>query len=329
VHVSNLFEMQATSAESNVLNISASLGLSAKVLTKFVAGSPIAEFIKSELRKRNISYCGAEVSPDGPWGVRHQFNIADSGFGVRGPYVYNDRAGEVGRTISPVDYDTERLFKSDGCRLLHMSGLIASMSESTLETCLTLTKAAKENGALVSFDMNYRASFWVGRECELLAAFKEIASKCDILIGNEEEYQFALGIEGPPADGKGLKDGLDSYKGMVERAAVAYPNVKVFATTLREVECSGQHQWGALLRADGLWYEELPRPIRVLDRIGGGDGFVGGLLYGILREWDAEKCLQFAWATGALATTMLSDYATPVDEEQVWSIYKGNARVKR
>ena len=329
VHVSNQYEMQSTSAETNVLNVSASLGLSAKVLTKFVEGSPIASFIKSELRKRNIAYEGVDIAPDGPWGVRHQFNIADSGFGSRGPVVYNDRAGEVGRTIAPEDYDLERIFKTDGCRLVHLSGLIVSMSESTLETCLAIANMAKQTGALVSFDLNYRASFWRGRENELMSAFKEIASLADILIGNEEEYQFALGVEGPPADGTGLTDGIENFKEMVDRAAIAFPNVKIFATTLREVECANEHLWGALLRANGVWYQELPRPIRVLDRIGGGDGFVGGLLYGILKQWEPEKCLKFGWATGALATTMLTDYATPTDEGQVWSIYEGNARVKR
>jgi len=329
VHISNLYEMHSTSAETNVLNVSASLGLSTKVLTKFVAGSPIAVFIKAELRKRNIAYEGAEVKPDGPWGVRHQFNIADSGYGARGPIVYNDRAGEVGRTISADDYDLERIFKTDGCRIVHLSGLITSMSETTLEACLAIANAAKQNGSLVSFDLNFRASFWRGREKELAAAFKEIASAADIIIGNEEEFQLALGIEGPPADGVGLAAKIEGYKGMVENAARAFPNVKVFATTLREVECANRHQWGALLRAVGNWYEELPRPIQVLDRIGGGDGFVSGLLYGILREWEPEKWLQFGWATGAYATTLLADYVTPADEDQVWSIYKGNARVKR
>jgi 2-dehydro-3-deoxygluconokinase len=116
---------------------------------------------------------------------------------------------------------------------------------------------------------------------------------------------------------------------MIEEAAKAYPNVQVFATTLREVHSANRHSWGAILMAEGRWYEEAPREIDVLDRIGGGDGFVAGLLYGILKGWEAEKWLQFGWAAGALATTMLTDYATPSDEDQVWSIYQGNARVKR
>jgi len=329
VHVSNLYEMQATSAETNVLNISASLGLSAKVLTKFVADSPIARFIKGELRKRCIAFEGAEMEQDGPWGVRHQFNIADSGFGLRGPRVDNDRAGEVGRFIRAEDFDLERLFKTDGCRILHLSGLIAAMSEDTSEACLALSRKARENGTLVSFDLNYRASFWQGREQKLSAVFKEIASSSDILIGNEEDFQLALGVQGPTTGGSGISEKIEGFRDMIGRAAKEYPGISVFANTLREVESANDHLWGAILWANGDWYEELPRLIPVLDRIGGGDAFVGGLLYGILKEWLPEKWLQFGWATGALATTMLTDYATPVDEEQVWSVYKGNARVKR
>lgn len=329
VQTSNVYEMLSTSAESNVLNISSSLGLNAKVLTKFVAGSPIAQFIKAELRKRNIAYEGKEMEPDGPWGCRHQFNIADSGYGMRGPRVWNDRAGEVGRTIVPEDFDLEHIFAQDGCRILHLSGLIAAMSADTGRACVEIARAAGSSGARISFDLNHRASFWAGREAELRKVFSEIASLADILIGNEEDYQLALGIEGPEAGGSDLSGKIEGFKGMIERASKAYPNVSVFANTLREVESANEHQWGAILRADGQWFVEEPRPIPVLDRIGGGDGFVGGVLYGILKGWEPKKWLQFGWATGALATTMLTDYATPADEGQVWDIYKGNARVKR
>jgi 2-dehydro-3-deoxygluconokinase len=116
---------------------------------------------------------------------------------------------------------------------------------------------------------------------------------------------------------------------MIERARKAFPAPSVFATTLREVVSVDCHRWGAILSEGKRWHVIEPREIGVLDRIGGGDGFVGGLLYGILREWDAEKCLQFGWATGALVVTLLTDYAQPADEEQIWSIWKGNARVKR
>ena len=329
VHVSRLYEMQSTSAETNVLNISASLGLNTLVLTRFVKGSAIAEFIKSELRRRGIDYRAAEVEQGDPWGYRHQFNIADSGFGGRGPRVLNDRAGEVGRTISPDDFDLVEIFENDGCKLLHLSGLIAALSPETTKSCLAIARKAKECGTRISFDLNYRASFWAGREEELRASFCEIASISDVLIGNEEDFQLALGIQGPEAGGKGISEKIEGFKEMIERVREAYPNVSVFATTLREVLNANQHNWGAILLADDQWYVEMPREIQVLDRIGGGDGFVGGMLYGILKGWEPEKWIQFGWATGALAATMLTDYASPADEEQVWSIYKGNARVKR
>ena len=116
---------------------------------------------------------------------------------------------------------------------------------------------------------------------------------------------------------------------MVHRAKQRFPGVQVFATTLREVESANEHRWGALLLAGDQWHVAMPRPIPILDRIGGGDGFVGGLLYSLLKGWAPEKCLQFAWATGALATTILEDYATPLVESQVWDVWQGNARVVR
>ena len=159
VQNSNTFYMQATSAESNVLNIASSLGHECLALTKFVKESPIADFIKRQLRARNIRFEGLDVEQGGPWGYRHQFNIADSGFGLRAPRLWNDRAGEVGRTLSIEDFDVERIFGQEGVGILHLSGLIAAMSHETTECCLALAKAAKQYGTLVSFDLNYRATF--------------------------------------------------------------------------------------------------------------------------------------------------------------------------
>ncbi|NLB50359.1 MAG: sugar kinase, partial [Clostridiaceae bacterium] len=313
----------------NVLNISASLGLETKVLTRFVKDSSIARFIKGELRRRNIAYEGPEIPQGGPWGFRHQFNIADSGYGGRGPRVQNDRAGEVGRGLMSSDYDLERLFKHEGCQILHLSGLIAAMSPETTRCCLEVARYAKTQGTRISFDLNHRASFWEGREEELLASFREIASITDILIGNEEDYQLALGIEGPEAGGQEVSEKIDDFKEMITRVRSSYPDAGLFATTLREVFNANEHNWGGILYADGAWQVEEPRPIQVLDRIGGGDGFVGGLLYGIVKGWKPADCLKFAWATGSLASTSINDYASPSDEAQVWAIYEGNARVKR
>lgn len=329
VHCSNTFTMQATSAETNVASVSSYLGLPVKVLTTFVKDSPIALFIKNDLASRHMSYEGRDVPQGGPWGYRHQFNIADSGYGSRGPRVHNDRAGEVGRTLNVKDFDLDRLFGKEGVQIVHLSGLVAALSPENGAFCLELAKAAKKYGTRISFDLNYRASFWKDHEAELGAIFKEIASISDILIGNEEDFQLALGIKGPEAGGKNLADKIESFKGMIGRVKEAYPNTSVFANTLRQVVSTNCHLWGALMLEGENWHVVEPREITVLDRIGGGDAFVGGMLYAILRGWEPEKWIQFGWASGAFTTTFLTDYAQPADEEQIWSVWQGNARVKR
>jgi 2-dehydro-3-deoxygluconokinase len=263
-----------------------------------------------------------EVEQGDPWGYRHQFNIADSGFGGRGPRVHNDRAGEVGRTLNAKDFDLERIFGKEGVQIVHLSGLIAALSPETSNFCLEVARSARKHGTIIS-------SFWKGREKELSKTFHEIASVSDVLIGNEEDFQLCLGIKGPEAGGKEISDKTDSFKEMITRVKAAYPNASVFATTLRQVISANEHLWGAIMLEGDKWQVIEPRPIRVLDRIGGGDGFVGGLLYGILKEWEPDKWIQFGWATGALATTFLTDYAQPADEDMVWSLWSGNARVRR
>lgn len=329
VHSSDTYTMYATSAETNVASISSLLGLPVKVLTTFVKGSPIAQFIKSNLKGRNMDFEGPEVEQGDPWGYRHQFNIADSGYGSRGPRVHNDRAGEVGRTLNVKDFDLERIFGVEGVQIVHLSGLIAALSPETSQFCLEIARTAKKYGTKISFDLNYRASFWKGREKELHENFNEIASVSDILIGNEEDFQLCFEIEGPPAGGEGLHAKIDGFKGLIMKVKETFPNAEVFATTLREVISVNEHLWGAIMLEGNNWHVVEPRQIHVLDRIGGGDGYVGGMLYGILKGWEPAKWPQFGWATGALATTFLTDYAQPADEEMVWSVWKGNARVKR
>ena len=329
MHCSDTFTMQATSAESNVASVSSYLGLKVKVLTTFVKDSPIARFIRDDLAGRHMDCEGKEVPQGGPWGYRHQFNLADSGAGSRGPRVHNDRAGEVGRTLNVKDFDLDRIFGTDGAQVLHLSGLIAALSPETSTFCLELARAARKHDTRVSFDLNHRASFWKGRERELHDVFAEIAGLSDILVGNEEDFQLCLGIEGPEAGGKDLAAKIEGFKGMIDRARGVLPNAAVFATTLREVISTERHLWGAIMSQGENWHIVEPREITVLDRIGGGDGFVGGMLYAVLKGWQPEKWVQFGWAAGALATTMLTDYAQPADEQQVWDIWQGNARVRR
>lgn len=329
VHTSDRYLMMATSAESNVASIPSHLGLPVKVLTNFVEGSPISAFIKANLRARGMAYEGPDLPQGDAWGYRHQFNIADSGYGNRGPRVWNDRSGEVGRALDICAFDTEKLFETEGVKILHLSGLVAALSPHTSQFCVELARRAKAAGTVISFDLNYRASFWKGREEELFTAFDTIARLSDILIGNEEDFQLALRIPGPEAGGADVSDKIGAFVDMIERVKLAYPNASVFATTLREVLSANRHLWGAIvLGPDGVFVAE-PREIGVLDRIGGGDGFVGGLLYALLRGWCLEEAMQFGWASGAYAVTSITDYAAPADEQAIWAIWSGNARVLR
>lgn len=329
VYTSLSFMLQVTSAETNVASVSSYLGLPVKVLTTFVKGSPISSLIKDNLLSRHMEFEGKDIPQGGPWGYRHQFNIADSGYGPRGPRVHNDRAGEVGRTLNAGDFDLDRLFNKEGVEILHLSGLIAALSEQTGSFCLELARIAKKSGTLISFDLNYRASFWKGREKELRGIFSEIAGLSDFLIGNEEDFQLCLGINGPEAGGEGLSDKIDFFKKMIEEVKGKYVGAAVFATTLRQVVDTNSHLWGAIMFEDENWHVIEPKKITVLDRIGGGDGFVGGMLYAILKGWEPEKWIEFGWASGAFAVTLLTDYVTPADEEQIWAIWSGNARIRR
>ncbi len=329
VQVSDRFFLQVTSAESNVGSVASHLGQPVKILTNFVKGSPISMMIKKNLASRFMDFEGPELDQGGAWGYRHQFNIADMGYGNRGARVWNDRAGEVGLELNAKDFDLDRILGEEGAKIVHMSGLIAALSPNTLQFCLDIAHKAKEYGAAVSFDINHRASFWKGREQELRDGFTEIARQCKILIGNEEDFQLALGLEGPEAGGKDIGGKIEGFKGMIKTAHEQFPEVEVFATTLREVVNANHHLWGAILWANDEFYVAEPRDIGVLDRIGGGDSTVGGILYGLIMGWEPEKCLQFGWASGAMTTTYLTDYSAPADEEQIWSIWEGNARIKR
>ena len=177
--------------------------------------------------------------------------------------------------------------------------------------------------------IDYRTSFWENRETELKHVFTEIAKVSDILIGNEEDFQLALSINGPKAGGDELSDKIRSFKEMIKVVEKEFPNAKLVATTLREAVSANEHLWGAIMKTSEGFLVEEPRTIQVHDRIGGGDGFVGGLLYGILTGKTYEEAFQFGWANGALTVSLLNDYSQPMDEEQVLSVYQGNARVRR
>ncbi len=330
VPVSDTFFMQATSAETNVLNVLSALGEETLVLTAFVEESPIAAFIRRRLRERGIDCRGPELPQGGPWGYRHQFNIADAGFGVRGPVVGNDRAGEVGRELESRFYDLEEIFAKEGAAILHLSGLIAALSEKTSALCVELARAAKQHGTAVCFDMNYRASFWEGREKELRARFEELASLSDVLAGADLAacgYDLNEVERGPAGDT--VEARMEDFGRRLDRVRAACPQAAVTVMNYREVLSANRHVFGAVMDYEGRRYTAWPREIEVLDRVGGGDGFLGGLLYGLLKSREPEDCLALGWAAGALAVTERTDYATPESEAQLMRIWGGNAKIRR
>ena len=329
VAASDIFSLQVTSAETNTASILSYLGLPVKVLTTFVKDSPVSKFIKANLRSRNMDFEGADVPQGGPWGYRHQFNIADSGFGLRGPRVHNDRAGEVGKTLNTRDFDFEKIFNDDGVAILHLTGLICALSEETGRFCIELVREAKKHGTIISFDFNYRASFWENRRNELQKVFREIAKEADIIIGNEYDYRLCIGMKFESNEYKDEMSQVENFKETIKQVKTEFPDASIFATTLREIKHSNRHLWGCAMLNGEVWETVEPRQIAVIDRIGGGDAFVGGLLYGILKGFTPKQQIQFAWASGALASTFLTDYAQPDDEEQIWNIWKGNSRIKR
>lgn len=325
VNTATTYELQATSAESNVLSVCASLGLRTKVLTAFVKDHPFSSFIKTQLRARNIGYDGKVFDANGPWGNRHQINIADRGFGVRGAMVTNDRSGEVAANLQTTDFDLDKLFRIDGVKIVHISGLFAAVSLSTAKLCLEIAKIAKENGTIVSFDVNYRASFWKNRQEQLQQTFIEIAQYADILMGNEEDFQLALGIEKVAT----LQSSTQEFMQLGQLVLKRFPNVKVLSTTLRVVLSASKNLWGAMLFDGMKWIVEEPREIEIYDRIGGGDGFASGMLYAILKEYPSEQWMQLGWACGAYVVTLANDFVQIDSEDILHDVYRGNARVKR
>lgn len=307
----------------------ARLGYECLVLTKFIEGSPISQFIQGELRARNIHYEGVSVLQGGPWGYRHQFNIADSGFGLRGPRVWNDRTGEVGRTLSIKEFDIERIFGEEGVSILHLSGLIAALSPETAAFCEELAKRAKAYGTKIAFDLNYRASFWKGREELLQRQVPHHRGACGHPCWQRGRLSACARHSGAGSRRQRSRRQDRGIQGHDRRSEEGLSEREILRN---DAARSDQRQRASLGRDPSRGRRMVRRRAAQDSRVRPHrrrDGFTGGLLYGVFHSFTPEQCLQFAWASGVLAVTDYTDYASPADEEQVWSIYKGNARVKR
>lgn len=263
---------------------------------------------------------------------RNGLNFTERGFGIRGAVGCSDRANTAISQTKPEDFDFDDIFGRQGARWLHTGGIYAALSEQSCETVLAAIKTAKRYGTIVSYDLNYRPSMWsaIGGLEKAREVNKEIAKYVDVMIGNEEDFTACLGfeIEGNDADLKELN--LDAYKKMINEAAKTYPNFKAVATTLREVKTATVNDWSAICWADGEIYKAKDyKGLEIMDRVGGGDSFASGLIYGLMTTADIQLAVDYGAAHGALAMTTPGD-TTMASRKEVEAVMDGvGARVQR
>jgi 2-dehydro-3-deoxygluconokinase len=324
-------DIHVSGGEYNVAaNLSDCFGLRTAVATAMVR-YPIGELVQGRVRETGVIPFYKWFDHDGVWGPNIATVYSDRGMGVRAPVVFYNRSNEAGALLKPGDFDWAAMFKG-GVRWFHSGGIFAALSETTAELIVEAMQAAKKAGAVTSFDLNFRAKLWkvAGGEQRAVQTLRRIVEHVDCLIGNEEDLQKGLGLKGPEV-AKKAESKLDPevFFGMIDSAVKAFPHVKMVATTLREVHSTNRHDWGAVLWLDGQRYVSPTCQLDVLDRIGGGDGFAAGLIYGLIKGRPPEEALRLGWAHGALLTTFPGD-VTMAKLEEVEAFAKGgSARVQR
>ena len=290
---------------------------------------PIGDLIAERVRAMGVKPFYKHFKHNGVNGPNMAAVYSDRGFGVRAPVVFYNRANEAGSMLKPGDFNWKSIFAS-GVRWFHSGGIFAALSETTGELIAEGMKAAKAAGSITSFDLNYRAKLWNiwGGHERALAVIARIVEHVDVLVGNEEDLQMGLGMPGPKVAAKSKLD-PSAFFGMIEKVVTKYAHVKIVATTLREVASSSWHGWGAVAWIDGKTYVAPTAELDVVDRVGGGDGFAAGFIYGLLTGEKPEDALKLGWAHGALLTTFIGD-TTMATVDQVRAFAKGgSARIQR
>ncbi|HME00665.1 MAG TPA: sugar kinase [Terriglobia bacterium] len=323
------FQVHVSGGEFNVAaNLSDCFGLATGVATAMV-DYPIGELVAERVKAMGVKPFYKRFPHDGVTGPNIATVYSDRGLGVRAPVVFYNRANEAGARLRPGDFDWNAIFRP-GVRWFHSGGIFAALSETTAELIVEGMQAAKAAGAVVSFDLNYREKLWnfSGGPQRAREVIGRIAKHVDVLVGNEEDLQKGLGIPGPEVAGKSKLD-PSSFLAMIDRVVAAHPQIKIVATTLREVHSSNRHHWSAVAWIDGSTYTAPTAELEVLDRVGGGDGFASGFFYGLLTGEPPEEAVKLGWAHGALITTFPGD-TTMATLEQVRALAKGgSARIQR
>jgi 2-dehydro-3-deoxygluconokinase len=321
------FNIHVSGGEYNVAaNLSDCFGLNTGIATAMVKYG-IGELVQSRVRENGVKPFYKWFEHDGVRGPNIATVYSDGGYGVRPPVVFYNRSNEAAALLKPGDFDWDAIFKS-GVRWFHSGGIYASLSETTSELIIEGMKAANAAGTINSFDLNYRAKLWssIGGLKKAQEVLRQIAGNVQVLIGNEEDLQTGLGI--PEVSAKSKLD-TDVFFKMIERVVEQFPNVKVVATTLREVHSTNRHTWGAVMWYDGKEYISPTTQLDVLDRIGGGDGFATGLIYGLINGREPEEALKLGWAHGALLTSFPGDVTMAILSEVEAFALGGSARVQR
>jgi 2-dehydro-3-deoxygluconokinase len=308
-------------------------GLKTAVLTAF-ADNEVGKLMEDFILQGGVDTSFIKWMPtDGIGRVcRNGLNFTERGFGIRGAVGCSDRANTAISKATPADFDFDRVFGECGVRWLHTGGIYAALSEQSCETVVEYIKTAKKYGTVVSYDLNYRPSMWsaIGGKEKAQEVNREIAKYVDVMIGNEEDFTACLGfeVEGNDANLKTLN--IEGYKKMINKAAETYPNFKVVATTLRTVKTATVNDWSALCWAGGEIYKAKQYDgLEIYDRVGGGDSFASGLIYGLMTTGDAETAVNYGAAHGALAMTTPGD-TTMASKKEVEAIMGGaGARVNR
>lgn len=325
------FDIHVSGGEYNVAaNLASCFGLKTGIASAMV-NNGIGELVQARVREMGVRPFYKHFEHDGVRGPNIATVYSDRGQGVRAPVVFYNRANEAGAMLKRGDIPFQDIM-ANGCRWFHSGGIFAALSATTADLVVEGMKAAGDVGAIRSFDLNYRAKLWdtIGGLAQGQKMIAEIVKNVDCLIGNEEDLQKGLGIAGPEVTSK-TESKLDpeSFFGMIDRAVDKFPNVKMVATTLREVHSTNRHSWAAVLWIDGKRYVSPTCELDVIDRIGGGDGFAAGLIYGLINGRDHEQALRLGWAHGALLTTFPGDVSMAKLPE-VESLAKGgSARVQR
>jgi len=264
--------------------------------------------------------------------VRNGLNFTERGFGVRGAVGVSDRGNSAASKLKPGDIDWEHIFGKLGARWFHTGGIYAALSDTTPDLVLEAVKAAKKHGTIVSYDLNYRPSLWksIGGQKRAQEVNREIARFVDVMIGNEEDFTACLGLEVEGMDENISKIEVDKFKGMIGQAVREFPNFQATATTLRTVKSATVNSWGAICWHDGKFYESIHRPdMEIYDRVGGGDSFASGLIYGFLTSGDPARAVNYGAAHGALAMTTPGDTSMATLKEVEKLMSGGSARVVR